>query len=83
MATEYQKQIAWENAKRIRGKNPNLYRRDRFGNQIYKPAYGTHGPQGWEVDHSHPVARGGTNSPRNLQAMQTTANRSKGKRYPY
>ena len=43
MATEYQKQIAWENAKRIRGKNPNLHRRDRFGNQICKPAYGAQG----------------------------------------
>jgi len=66
MASEYQKQIAWENAKKIRGKNPNLYRRDRFGHQIYKPAYGTHGDQGWEVDHSHPKAKGGTDSPRNL-----------------
>ena len=83
MASEYQKQIAWENAKKIRGKNPNLFRRDRFGNQIYKPAYGTHGSQGWEVDHSHPKARGGTDAPGNLQAMQTAANRAKGKRYPY
>ena len=48
MATEYQKQIAWENAKKI-----------------------------------HPKAKGGTDSPRNLQAMQTTTNRAKGKRYPY
>ena len=83
MATEYQKQIAWENTKTIRGMNPNLYRRDRFGYQIYKPAYGTHGAQGWEVDHSHPKALAGTDSPRNLQAMQTAANRTKGKRYPY
>ena len=83
MATENQKQIASENAKRIRGKNPNLYRRDVFGHQIYKPAYGTHGAQGWEVDHSHPKAKGGTDSPRNLQAMQSTANRTKGTRYPY
>ena len=83
MATENQKQIAWENAKRMRGKNPNLYRRDVFGNKIYKPAYGTYGAQSWEVDHSHPKAKGGTDSPRNLQAMQSTANRTKGTRYPY
>ena len=83
MATEYQKRVAWENAKKLRGKNPNLYRRDRFGNPIYKPAYGTQGEQGWEVDHSHAKAKSGTDSPRNLQAMQTKANRAKGKRYPY
>lgn len=83
MATKRQKQIAWANAKKIRGKNPNLYRRDRSGNQIYKPAYGTHGEQGWEVDHSRPKSKGGTDSSRNLQALQTKANRSKGKRYPY
>ena len=83
MATNRQKQIAWENARRIRGKNPNLYRRDRLGNEMYKPAYGTNGKKGWEVDHSRPRSKGGTNSPRNLQAMQTAANRRKGNRYPY
>lgn len=83
MASERQKRTAWENARPIRGKNSNLYRRDRLGNEIYKPAYGTHGRKGWEVDHSNPKSKGGTDSPRNLQAMQTKANRSKGNRYPY
>lgn len=78
MATERQKQQAWDNAKPIRGKNPNLYRRDSAGNQIYKPAYGTNGKQGWEVDHRKPRSKGGSDSPRNLQAMQTAANRRKG-----
>ena len=80
MATERQKQQAWNNAKRIRGKNPNLYRRDSAGNQIYKPAYGTNGEQGWEVDHVNPKSKGGSDSARNLQALQTAANRRKGNR---
>ena len=81
MATEKEKREAWENARPIRDKNPNLYRRDSEGNQIYKPAYGTVGEQGWEVDHRKPQSKGGTNSRRNLQALQTAANRRKGNKY--
>ena len=75
-------QQAWNNAKPIPGKNPNLYREDRFGNEIYKPAYGKVGDKGWEIDHSKPTSKGGTDSPRNLQAMQTRANRRKRNKYP-
>jgi 5-methylcytosine-specific restriction endonuclease McrA len=82
MATEGQWDTAWKNKSTVRGKNPNLYRRDAFGNEIYKPAYGTMGNKGWEVDHSKPKSRGGTDSSRNLQAMQSSANRSKGDKYP-
>ena len=83
MATQRQKETAWCNTSRVRGKNPNLFRRDCYGNEIYKPAYGTNGDKGWEVDHSHPRSRGGTDCSRNLQAMQTSANRSKRHKYPY
>ena len=83
MASNRQRETAWQNTQRIRGKNPNLFRKDAFGNEIYKPAYGTQGTKGWEIDHSNPRSRGGTNSSRNLQAMQTRANRSKGNKYPY
>ena len=82
MATERQKQQAWSNARPIRGKNPNLYRRDSAGNQIYKPAYGTQGNQGWEVDHKKPKSKGGSNSSRNLQALQFATNRRKSNKYP-
>ena len=83
MASRRQKESAWGKARPIRGKNPNLYRRDRLGNEIYKPAYGKQGPKSWEVDHSRPKSKGGTNSRRNLQAMQTKANRKKCNKYPY
>jgi len=72
---------AWDQAEPIRGKNPNLYRRDEEGHQIYKPAYGTAGEQGWEVDHRKPVAKGGTDHRRNLRALQTQVNRDKGDTY--
>jgi len=83
MATRRQRETAWQSTPKVRGKNPNLYRRDVYGNEIYKPAYGTMGEKGWEVDHSNPKSRGSTDSSKNLQAMQTKANRRKLDKYPY
>ena len=82
MASQKQKEIAWEKAAPIPGKNPNLWRLDSEDNQIYKPAYGTEGEQGWEVHHKHPKSKGGTDNPRNLEALQTKENRRKGSKYP-
>lgn len=78
MATKKQKQIAWDNSKKIRGRNPNIWRRDSAGNPIYKPAYGTQGERGWQVHHKNPKAKGGTDNPRNLEALQTAENRKRG-----
>lgn len=69
--------------KKVRGKNPNLYRKDDYGNLIYKPSYGKQSDMGWEVDHRHPKAKGGTEVPRNLQAVQWEENRRKSDKYPY
>lgn len=83
MASEKQKQIAWNNAKKISGKDPDLYRKDSCGNTIYKPSYGKQSNMGWEVDHKHPVSKGGTDSSKNLQALQWEANREKSDKYPF
>ena len=83
MPTEIQKQKAWNNADKIRGKNPNLYRKDPYGNTIYKSSYGLKSEMGWEIDHKHPSSKGGTDSPRNLQAVQWQENREKSDKYPY
>ena len=42
---------AWNNAHKIRGKNPEVYRRDDYGNTIFKSSYGKQSDMGWEVDH--------------------------------
>lgn len=40
--------------------------------------YGNHGARGaWEIDHSNPVARGGTDHLNNLYAAHTVCNRAK------
>lgn len=83
MGSEKKKDIAWEQANIIKGKNPNLYREDAYGNQIYKPSYGKQTTMGWEIDHKHPLSKGGTDTSRNIHAVQWEENRTKSNKYPY
>lgn len=83
MASNKSIEAAWENAKQIREKNSDLYRKDSYGNQIFKPSYGKTSEMGWEVDHRHPISKGGTDNTRNLQAVQWEENRKKSDKYPY
>lgn len=50
----------WEKGEPIRGKNPDLYRMDKLGNVMYKPSYGKYSKMGWNIDHSKPQSKGGT-----------------------
>lgn len=83
MANQKQIDNVWNNATKIRGKNPNLYRKDDYGNPIYKPSYGKTSDMGWELDHKYPKSKGGSDSSRNLQAVQWEENRKKSDTYPY
>jgi len=78
MATKSQIEKAWNNAKRIRGKDPSKYRRDPNGREIFRGSYGKRSPKGWEVDHIKPKARGGSDHTVNLQAVTTKINRRNG-----
>ena len=78
MTTNDQKQKAWENAATVRGKDPDMYRKDPYGNLMYKSSYGKSSDMGWDVDHITPKARGGSDATRNLQALNSSVNRSKG-----
>ena len=71
----------WDKGQPIQGKNPDLYREDLYGNEMYKHSYGKTSAKGWEVDHSKPQSKGGTDHLNNLQPMNTSANRSKGDKY--
>ena len=68
----------WEKAQEISGLDPNLYRKDPYGNTMYKPSYGKSTHMGWEIDHIRPKSRGGSDHIRNLQALNTKINRLKG-----
>ncbi|HNI43898.1 MAG TPA: HNH endonuclease signature motif containing protein [Chitinophagales bacterium] len=71
----------WNKGGVIDGKNPDKYRSDIYGNEMYRDSYGKDSPMGWTVDHSKPVSKGGTNHLNNLQPMNTTANKKKGNKY--
>ena len=71
----------WEKGGVIRGKDPDLYRSDKFGNTMYKHSYGKTSVMGWNVDHSKPQVLGGTDHLNNLQPMNSRANSSKNDKY--
>lgn len=51
---------------------------------VYYSSYGKTTTMGWDVDHSKPLAKGGTYHPNNLQVLQAEENRySKNANYPY
>ncbi len=77
MASQKEINSAWENAAKIRGENPDVYRKDIYGNKIRRASQGKLTDLGWEVDHIKPKAKGGSNDLSNLQALQWKANRKK------
>ena len=79
--TQARIQQVWEKGDIIRGKNPDLYRADKYGNQMYRPSYGKYSEQGWNIDHSKPKSKGGTDHLNNLQPMNSRANCSKNDKY--
>lgn len=82
MATEVVKRAAWAKAKKVKGKDPKRYRKDRFGNCMFWGSHGRKSPMGWEIDHWVPLSKGGKDTPRNRNAMNTCANRKKGDHRP-
>ena len=78
MATKKQQDAVWDKAKRISGREPDQYRQDPYGTTMRRSSYGKDSSQGWEVDHIKPSAKGGSDNIRNLQALNTDVNRSKG-----
>ena len=77
MVTKKDREAAWDRATKVRGKNPETWRRDELGNQMRHGSYGSQGEYGWEIDHKNPVSKGGTDNPRNLRALNSGANRWK------
>jgi len=82
MASQAEIDAVWAKGKIIKNKDPDLYREDAYGNEIYKHAYGKQGEKSWEIDHKNPVANGGSDTLRNKQPLQTKTNRSKSDTYP-
>lgn len=81
MSSRNRKDKVWAKGQKVKGKNPKLYRKDKFGNIMFYHSYGKTTPMGWEIDHSKPKSKGGTDHLNNLQPMNTKANRQKGSKY--
>jgi len=71
------KDEVWEKGKKVRGKDPDLYRKDDEGNLMYKHSYGKSTEMGWEIDHSKAQKDGGTNHLNNLRPLNTSLNRGR------
>jgi 5-methylcytosine-specific restriction endonuclease McrA len=72
----------WQKGAEIKDKNPDNWRKDSEGKIIRKGSFGTHGDYGWEIDHKKPIAKGGTDDPRNLQPLHWEPNREKSDKHP-
>ena len=81
MAYKDKKDQVWEKGSKMRGKDPNLYRKDIYGNPMYYHSYGKTSTMGWNIDHSKPKSAGGTDHLNNLQPMNSRANSSKSNNY--
>lgn len=72
------KQRVWDKARTVPHKDPNMYRRDTYGTELYWPSYGKNSEKGWVLDHMTPRAKGGSDAVRNLQILSTRTNLEKG-----
>lgn len=82
-AYQKRKDEVWEKGTKVRGKSPDLYRKDKCGNEMYYPSYGKNSEKGWVIDHSKPTSKGGTDHLNNLIPRTTKSNRDKSNKYPF
>ncbi|KAL3322410.1 hypothetical protein AABB24_039829 [Solanum stoloniferum] len=74
------KQQCWEKAEKVKGRDPDRWRRDPLGNTIFRKLVGCPGCLCHDYDHIIPYSKGGESTLENCQVLQATVNRSKGNR---
>lgn len=74
------KQQCWEKAEKIKGRDPDRWRRDYLGNTVFRKLVGCAGCLCHDYDHIVPYSKGGKSTLDNCQVLQAKANRSKGNR---
>lgn len=74
------KQQCWEKAEKVKGRDPDRWRRDPLGNVLFRKLVGCPGCLCHDYDHIIPYSKGGKSTLENCQVLQATVNRSKGNR---
>lgn len=74
------KQQCWDKADKIKGRDPDRWRRDPLGNIVFRKLVGCPGCLCHDYDHIVPYSKGGKSTLENCQVLQATVNRSKGNR---
>ncbi|XWS51146.1 hypothetical protein CRYUN_Cryun12cG0151800 [Craigia yunnanensis] len=74
------KQQCWEKADKVKGRDPDRWRRDGVGNIVFRKLVGCPGCLCHDYDHIIPYSKGGKSTLENCQVLQATVNRSKGNR---
>lgn len=72
------KQQCWEKAEKVKGRDPDRWRRDSLGNLVFRKLVGCPGCLCHDYDHILPYSKGGKSTLENCQVLQATVNRSKG-----
>ncbi len=71
--------FVWMHGIEVFGLDKNEWRHDEFGNLIRFSDYGNRqSPYGWEIDHRHPKALGGSSLLSNLRPLHHRANSTMG-----
>lgn len=74
------KELCWQNAEIVKGRDPSRWRRDPVGNLVFRKLVGCSGCLCYDYDHVVPYSKGGRSTLDNCQVMQAAANRAKGNR---
>ncbi|XP_043704854.1 uncharacterized protein LOC122654706 [Telopea speciosissima] len=68
----------WEKAEKLKGRDPDRWRRDALGNVVFRKLVGCPGCLCHDYDHIVPYSKGGKSTLENCQVLQASVNRSKG-----
>ncbi|THU45230.1 hypothetical protein C4D60_Mb02t15660 [Musa balbisiana] len=68
----------WDKAEKVKGRDPDRWRRDALGNIVFRKLVGCPGCLCHDYDHIVPYSKGGKSTLENCQVLQATVNRSKG-----
>ncbi|KAJ4973964.1 hypothetical protein NE237_007138 [Protea cynaroides] len=72
------KQQCWEKAEKLKGRDPDRWRRDALGNIVFRKLVGCPGCLCHDYDHIVPYSKGGKSTLENCQVLQASVNRAKG-----